>query len=369
MVYYTFDEWLEFIKAENEEMEHADCEALTQKIWDSAVEQEAEDRQYQTSLRRDLARDVAALEIVALSDLVKTYTPSMQIVLEPKLSGISASLSGNSLRILEDGIVDFLGGAGKYAVLNLELVQKDPVMQVRFRSVFSGAYLLFANSTLTSTEDSSDSRTIFELLERGDNLVVLCCKREPLSAGTFFIRSVSQEQVQEETSTNADDLSSGSLELEALAKSVMEDNPEFAGTRSCAMDWSGAYHAFPEFVKYVSNENGLDCSESALIISRAKALWAASYVDTETLERRVKEAVAENSSLSDERIWVLDQSRKKYSYLGMVLYFHQKGWGGVSLEGTLEAAKAAWDNSYVPGDDDWELVDTPKGTLRHAERN
>ena len=119
------------------------------------------------------------------------------------------------------------------------------------------------------------------------------------------------------------------------------------------MDFTGRFFTFPEFVKYVVTDESLSCwNDPNLIIRRAEALWGVSCFDLKALQRAVNEAMASDPGLSEKRIWAIDPMRSKHSFLDVADYVYRKGWGGISIEGTMAVAKAIWINSYLPKDDD-----------------
>ena len=60
----------------------------------------------------------------------------------------------------------------------------------------------------------------------------------------------------------------------------------------------------------------------------------------------MNEAVASDPRLSAKRTWAMDPSHSKYTFPEVADYVYRKGWGGISIEGTMAVAKAIWTNSY-----------------------
>ena len=139
-VYYTYNEWQEFVEEEFGESDRSECDALTRSIWDRSIDKDTEDRQHKESKRHNLAQDVGELEVVLFDDIVGKCLATTQVVLELKLTGFWYK-PGNSVRVFDSGFVDHLGGAGQLARFTIEFLQREPAPHVRFRSVSKGGYL------------------------------------------------------------------------------------------------------------------------------------------------------------------------------------------------------------------------------------
>jgi hypothetical protein len=319
------------------------CEHIAFGMWTRAMDKEM----YHAHLL-ELASHVDALKAISFNELKQNYPGPMLVVLE-STERRSQTRSGNSLRMFENGTdvtVDLDGGAGEYAILNLEIIEAEKAPLVQFKSVLTGCFLQFDNDAFMGST-SENEYTQFECFVRDRDdppVITLFNKGGFNSLGTFVLRLARPAII--EIAVPEDDCDTNCDSLKKEAQELVERSSEFSGKRIIATDRSEIPFEFPEFVEYVCKEGSAPGRE----MDRAKALWTLCYIGWETIEARVESELAGDVTLHGKHYFPLDDTHNAYEFLEFVSYVYKNGWGGTAAEGILRLAKELWAQSLDVGE-------------------
>jgi hypothetical protein len=245
-----------------------------------------------------------------------------------------------------DVTVDLDGGAGEYAILNLEIIEAEKVPLVQFKSVSTGFFLQFDNNAFMGST-SENQYTQFECFvrDRDDPPAITLFNKGGLSSlGTFVLR-LARPAIRE-IAVPEDDCDTNCDSLKKETQELVERCSEFSGKRIIATDSNEMPFDFPDFVEYVCKEGSVPGRE----MDRVKAMWTLSYTGWETIEARVEKELAGDATLHGKRYFPLDDMNNAYEFLDFVSYVYKNGWGGTAAEGILKLAKELWAQSLDVGE-------------------